>query len=135
MVHAAEVERLQPAADNRLLQLCEAPRRTSANLLLGGYIEKSLQSCGEKRLSDARRQRLRHDRRAPIVAPSRIEIRRTLKKINGLSCHALRFHERRVATFSLSSNVFPRVPCTRRDMNAAWNAPTTSPRRGSRLRQ
>jgi hypothetical protein len=67
MVHAAEVERLQPAADNRLLQLCEAPRRTSANLLLRGYIEKSLQSCGEKRLSDARRQRLRHDRRAPMV--------------------------------------------------------------------
>jgi hypothetical protein len=26
-----------------------------------------LQSCGEKRLSDARRQRLRHDRRGPIV--------------------------------------------------------------------
>ena len=47
MVHAAKVERLQPAANNGLLQLCEAPRRTPVNLLSRGYIEKSLQSCGE----------------------------------------------------------------------------------------
>jgi hypothetical protein len=52
MVHATEVERVQPAADNSLFQLCEAPRRTPVNLLSRGYIEKSLRSCDEKRRSD-----------------------------------------------------------------------------------
>src|SRR6476661_3049302 len=36
MVHATEVKRLQPAADNGLLQLCEAPRRTPSQLTIAG---------------------------------------------------------------------------------------------------